>query len=90
MPGDVRLLSTAGTTRLVDVSFSLEIEVHMTEVFAINPRVAVPLLIASPCCSAAIPLPLPTPAPPPALAPVVPASTPLLSGAGTTQGYGSV
>jgi len=86
IPGDVRVLSTAGTTRLLEVSFTLDIEVHMTEVFVINPRVTVPVLIASPCCSAAVPsLGL-------ALHPVspvvVPANTPLLQG--TQTGYGAV
>ena len=86
IPGDVKLLSTGGTTHLVDITFSLEIEVHMTEVFAINPRLTVPLLLASPCCSQAIPM-LPPPAAAPASA--LAANTPLLS-APATAAYGSV
>lgn len=56
----------------------------MTEVFAINPRITVPLLIASPCCSASVPTLVAAPLP----SPVVPANTPLLQG--TQTGYGAV
>lgn len=94
VPGDVRMLSTGGTTRLIQVSFIIEIEVHMTEVFAVNPRITVPLLIASPCCSSAVPI-MPgaavIAAPPPSSSSSrqEEPSAPLLAAPAAASGYGS-